>query len=161
LESDIIYVGGGNTLRMMKIWRKRGIDKVLQLAHNRGIILSGISAGAICWFQYGNSDAQKFKNPDAPLIKVRGLGLYSFLLCPHYHQEKGRESSLKQMMKKTGDIAIALDNCSALEIVGNQCRILTSNQKVGAYKAYWKKKKYNLEKIPPDNFFSLQVLAKK
>ena len=47
LNSDLIYVGGGNTYRMMKLWRRLGLDNVLTQAASRGIILSGLSAGAI------------------------------------------------------------------------------------------------------------------
>lgn len=155
LGSDIVYVGGGNTLRMMRIWRKQGVDKILQLAYKKGIVLAGLSAGVICWFRYGNSDSRKFKNPTAPLIKVKGLDLYPLLLCPHYHQEKGRVKSLQQMMKKTGGMAIALDNCSALEIVGGTYRILTSHRKSKAYKVYWKKSIYHQDEIPIKKDFSM------
>src|ERR1700731_839581 len=50
LSADVIYVGGGNTLRMMRVWRRLGIDQLLRTAYENGIVLSGISAGAICWF---------------------------------------------------------------------------------------------------------------
>ena len=48
LNSDIIYVGGGNTFKMLKLWRKLGVDKVLAAAYKKGIVHSGVSAGAIC-----------------------------------------------------------------------------------------------------------------
>ena len=51
--SDIIYVGGGNTLKMMKVWKKTGVDKMLKQAYEKGIVLSGLSAGSICWFRWG------------------------------------------------------------------------------------------------------------
>src|SRR6202167_1800452 len=50
LSADIIYVGGGNTLMMMRLWRRLGVDKLLIAAYEKGIVLSGISAGSICWF---------------------------------------------------------------------------------------------------------------
>ena len=50
LGSDIIYVGGGNTLKMMNLWRKLGIEKILKEAAEKGIVLAGVSAGAVCWF---------------------------------------------------------------------------------------------------------------
>ena len=52
LSSDIIYVGGGNTLKMMKLWRKLGVDRLLKAAYDKGTVLCGLSAGAICWFEY-------------------------------------------------------------------------------------------------------------
>jgi len=52
--ADIIYVGGGNTLQMMRVWRRLGVDKLLKTAYESGTVLSGISAGAICWFESGH-----------------------------------------------------------------------------------------------------------
>ena len=52
LSSDLIYVSGGNTLKLMRRWRRLGVDKILELAHDMGIVLAGLSAGAICWFKY-------------------------------------------------------------------------------------------------------------
>jgi len=62
-SADIIYVGGGNTLQMMRIWRRLGVDKLLISAYENGTVLSGISAGAICWFDSGHSDSMSFYNP--------------------------------------------------------------------------------------------------
>src|SRR3989344_6273389 len=59
-QSDIVYVGGGNTLKMMKVWRNTDVDKVLKEAYGKGIVLSGVSAGSICWFRWGNSDSRRF-----------------------------------------------------------------------------------------------------
>lgn len=143
LKSDIIYVGGGNTLKMMKIWRKLGVDILLEKALKMGIVLSGLSAGSICWFRYGNSDSARFgKNKAASMIRVKGLDMIPALHCPHYDIEKGREDSLKGMMKKNKGVAIAIDNCAALEIIGDQYRILKSKKTANAYKVYWSNGKY-------------------
>lgn len=147
-EADIIYVGGGNTLRMMKLWRRLGIDRLLDKARCRGTVLSGLSAGAICWFQYGNSDSKKFKNPDdKTLIRVRGLGFADLLLCPHYDTEKHRQQSLKDMMQKHSGVAVALENGSALEIIDQQYRVITSQNRKNAWKIYWHK----------DTFYKLKL----
>lgn len=45
LSSDIVYVGGGNTLKMLRIWKTQGVDKILKKAWDKGIVLSGLSAG--------------------------------------------------------------------------------------------------------------------
>ena len=76
LSADLIYVGGGNTLKMMRRWRKLGVDHMLQTAYANGIVLAGVSAGAICWFSYGHSDSMAFYHPDDwGYVKVKGLGL--------------------------------------------------------------------------------------
>lgn len=160
LKSDIIYVGGGNTLKMMKIWKKAGVDKILIKACKRGIVMSGLSAGSICWFNCGNSDSRKFNNPNTNFnyIKVSGLGLINALNCPHYHSEKDRKLSLKKMMKKTSDVAVALDNCCALEVIDDKYKIITSKKTANAYKIYWKANKYYEEIIKKEKKFKLLSL---
>lgn len=162
LKTDIIYVGGGDTLKMMNIWRRLGVDKLLHKAMQKGIVLSGLSAGSICWFQYGNSDSRRFgKNKNADMIRVTGLGMIPILHCPHYDGEKYREKSLKDMMEKKGGIAIALDNCAALEVIGEKYRIIRTKKTANAYKVYWSKKKYCKELIPvTKEFKSLKELLK-
>ncbi|MGH9703455.1 MAG: Type 1 glutamine amidotransferase-like domain-containing protein, partial [Candidatus Acidiferrales bacterium] len=86
LSADIIYVGGGNTLKMMRLWRRLGVDNFLRRAYRKGIVLSGISAGAICWFDSGHSDSMSFYNPRKwEYINVKGLGLVKGIHCPHYN----------------------------------------------------------------------------
>ena len=162
LSADIIYVGGGNTLKMMTLWRKSGVDKALEKAYKKGIVLSGLSAGAICWFNYGNSDSRKFTNESNQLIKVKGLGFINALNCPHFNTEKHREADLKRMMKITSGVAIALDECAAIEVVDNWYRIITSKPKAKAYKIYWKSGKYFKEEIEQKKEFNdLNLLLKK
>ncbi len=162
LGSDIIYVGGGNTFRMMKIWRKRGVDKILVKAYQKGIVLSGLSAGAICWFRWGNSDSRRMVNPSADLIKVRGLKFINALFCPHYDFEKDRKPELKKMMKKTSGISIAIDDCCAIEIIDDKYRIICSKESAKAYKVYWKANKYYEEVIKKEKTFrDLSALLKK
>ncbi len=160
--SDIIYVGGGNTLKMLKLWRRYGLDAVLKKALNRGIVLSGISAGAICWFRYGNSDSLKFSDKRNPLIKIQGLNFIPVMACPHYDSEKSRRPSLTRMIKEKGGISIALEDCSALEVLGNKYRVLTSLKKANVYKIYRENGKVIEEKIPNDGKYRpLEELLRK
>lgn len=147
--ADIIYVGGGNTLRMMTLWRKLGLDRLLQQASTSGKVLCGTSAGSICWFQSGNSDSRKDNNPDADYIQVTALGLLNGMNCPHYDSEPGRKSSFKKMLKKYAGVGIALDDFAALEIIGDRYKIITSKDTAQGYKVYWK-----------DGIFYEQVLDK-
>lgn len=160
--SDIVYVGGGNTLKMMSKWRECGLDKILVKAYEKGIVLSGVSAGAVCWFRSANSDSRKMNNPDADYIKVRGLNLVNLLFCPHYYTEKDRKPGLKRMMKKTPGIAIAVDDCCALEIIDDKYRIVRSKSSANAYRVYWKAGKFYHEKIKKTKKFAgLDNLLKK
>lgn len=82
-SADIVYVGGGNTLRIMKLWRRRGVDRLLARAAADGTVMAGFSAGAICWCTAGLSDSHSFTSADGawPYMAVRGLGLVDVLLC--------------------------------------------------------------------------------
>lgn len=153
LKSDIVYVGGGNTLQMMKIWKKFGVNNILHKAFKKGIVMSGISAGAICWFKYGHSDSLKFKNRKANYIRVKGLGFINSLYCPHYDVEKTRHKSLKQFVKTSKTIGIAVENCSAIEILDDQYRIITSKNTANAYKIFWRNHRYFKEKIVSEKKF--------
>jgi dipeptidase E len=152
LNSDIIYVGGGNTLKMMKVWRRTGIDKVLKRAYDKGIILSGVSAGAICWFESGHSDSIKFRDPKKwKYINVKGLGLIKGIFCPHYNGGKhgvSRRKHFQSMINKFGGIGIAIDNNCAIEFIdGKYFKIISSKPRLGAYRVYKKRGKIVSEKI--------------
>lgn len=161
-QSDIIYVGGGNTLRMMNLWRQLGVDKCLDKARKRGAILCGLSAGSICWFRQGNSDSRKFKDEsNKTLIKVTGLNYADVLMCPHYDVEKHRQPALKAMMKTTQGVAVGLENCAALHIKDDKYRILASKRNKKAYLIYWQRGEYVKQALKPsDNFQSLIELTK-
>lgn len=152
-NSDIIYVGGGNTAKLLKVWKKTGADKVLIDADKKGIILSGVSAGAICWSIYGLSDSLRFNNSKANLIRVTGLGLINILYCPHYDFEPHRKAGLKKIMKKTSGVAIAVENCCALEIIDDKYRIISSKKNAKAYKVFWKKNKFYEDIIKQEKEF--------
>ncbi len=134
LSSDVIYVGGGNTLKMMTLWRRLGVHKTLKKAFDKGIVLSGVSAGAICWFSYGHSDSRMFTSNGIswPFIKVTGLGLFPFMFCPHYHFES-REKDFSRLIIRDGGIGLAVDNRAAIEIVDDKFRILKVNERGKAY----------------------------
>jgi len=146
-NSDIIYVGGGNTAKLMKVWRKKGLDKILKKAGEKGIVLSGISAGAICWCKYGLSDSRRFNNPNADFIRVSGMNLVNVTYCPHYDFEPRRKLGLKKLMQKSSGVAIALDNCSAIEIIDDKYSILKSKTKANVYRVLWNKGKFHQEII--------------
>ncbi len=86
LSMDAIVVGGGNTLNMIAIWKAQGIDTVLRKAYNKGIVLSGGSAGSLCWFQGGTTDSRPKE-----LSIVQGLAFIPTSHCPHYHSEPLRK----------------------------------------------------------------------
>ena len=136
-RADIIYVGGGNTLMMMRRWRRLGVDKLLRAAFDRGAVLCGVSAGAICWFERGHSDSMAFYNPeDWNYIAVTGLGLVKGIACPHYNSHTNgvpRRQDFQQMLKRLRRPGLAIDNLCAVAFTDEGFRVLTTRRRVGAY----------------------------
>lgn len=85
LSMDAILVSGGNTLNMLAIWKAHGVDLVLRKAWEQGILLSGGSAGSLCWFEHGTTDSRP-----CDITKVECLGFLEGSHCPHYDSEKTR-----------------------------------------------------------------------
>jgi dipeptidase E len=76
--------------------------------------MAGLSAGAICWHDWGHSDSRSYSgNKDWSYIKVRSLGLVPVLFCPHLDGEK-RHASFKAMVEKEWMIGIGCDNKAAV-----------------------------------------------
>jgi dipeptidase E len=154
LSADIIYVGGGNTLNMLKYWRRNGIDKILRKAAEKNIVLSGLSAGAICWFRYAQSDSWKMTNPSKPYIRIKGLDLVPALCAPHFTTKTSRHSDLKNIMRRTSEIGFALEDCCALEIVNDKYRVIASKPHAQAYRVFWKNGTYIQEVIKQKSTFA-------
>jgi peptidase E len=131
LNQDIIYVGGGNTKSMLAVWREWGIPRLLRRAWNSGIVLAGISAGAICWFDVGVTDSYADRLRALPC-----LGFLPGTCCPHYDGEKERRPSLHRLLSR-GDVpaAIALDDGAAAHFVGRRLhRVVVSRAGAEGYR---------------------------
>ena len=137
--SDIIYEGGGATDTMIHLWKETGFDKVLRNAWESGKVMSGISAGCIAWFSLGNT-----LNPEllkAECNKTEGLGFIDAYVSPHCQKEGKRESEIRSL-KYIDKVGISLSNCTAIEIIDNQYRIIKSKPieevfEPYALKTYW------------------------
>lgn len=151
LQSDLIYVGGGNTKMMMNRWQELGVDQLLKKAFRRNIVLSGLSAGALCWFDHGHSDSMYYESPeDWEYIRVQGLGLIPGLGCPHFHEED-RVESFKNMVINYQQPGIALDDCTALEVIDDQFRIRSDGTDYKAYRIVPTKNRTQVSSLPETN----------
>ncbi len=143
-SSDLIYVGGGNTLRLLGTWKKFGIDKMLKEAYKKGVVLSGLSAGAICWFKKGFSDSIKGKKVRFGLVKC--LGLIDAVCCPHYNNKKIAKA-FQQTIKKLGGIKITIPDNSAIIFTKNKQKTITSKSKAHANRIFKRRGKIITERI--------------
>lgn len=116
LDQDIIYVGGGNTKSMLAVWKDWGLDLILEEAYQKGIIMSGVSAGAICWFEKGITDSWA----DHQAI-LKCLGFVEGICCPHYDEEPERIPYVKEILVNNEiDSCIAIEGYTALHLIDNK-----------------------------------------
>lgn len=131
LEQDIIYVGGGSTRSLMALWREFGLDKFLFKACQAGTVLTGISAGANCWFEDCSTDSLP---GDYQALSCLGYLAGSF--CPHYDGEPQRRSSyhklIEQGLLKGG---LAAEDGAALHFIDEELvRVVSSRPNAKAYR---------------------------
>lgn len=131
LQMDAILVTGGNTLNAVVLWKAHGIDKVLRKAWEKGIVLSGPSAGAICWFDEGLSDSRPLH-----LTKVEGLHFLKGSVCPHYNTEKERRPLLLDWVEQRKIMpGYALDETAGLYFEDETLkRVVTQDANDKAYR---------------------------
>ena len=112
LSQDAIFVGGGNTKSMLAVWREWGLDKILKKAYLNGTVMSGVSAGAICWFQNGITDSWASNLKMMPCLNfIKGT------CCPHYDEEPERKPAVKNfLLRNKVKNVYAVDGGAALHI---------------------------------------------
>jgi peptidase E len=117
LGSDAVFVGGGNPANMLAIWRVHGFDELLRRAWDQGIVLSGSSAGGICWFEHGVTDS--FGPALAPFDF---LGFLPGSFCPHFDDEELRRPRYHELVAGGFPSGYAADAGVGLHFVGGELR---------------------------------------
>jgi dipeptidase E len=92
-DQDAIFVGGGNTKSMLAVWRDWGLDSILKDAYQRGVVMSGVSAGAICWFEKGLTDSW-----ESELKLMECMNFIPGNCAPHYDEEPERRPATKKLL---------------------------------------------------------------
>ena len=131
LGQDVIVVGGGNTANMLAIWRLHGFDRILREAWERGTVLCGGSAGAICWFEASVTDSF---GPQLEGMRD-GLGFLPGSACPHYDGEELRRPRYTELVRDGFPAGIAIDDSAAVRFDGTAIgEVLTTRDGAGAYR---------------------------
>lgn len=129
LSRDIIYVGGGNTFYMLEIWKKNNLIKIFKEAYNKGIMLSGVSAGAVCWFDWILSDSKGLG-----LKPLRGINLISGSCTPHSSEDERINQFQKDIENNILPEGIAIDDgVAVLFIDGKATEVYSSRKNHDAY----------------------------
>jgi dipeptidase E len=143
-DQDVFYVGGGSTANLLAIWRSHGLDVLLRTAWKSGAVLSGISAGMLCWFQGGLTDS--FGGLDG---LDEGLGLVRGTACPHYDGEPARQAAFRELIARGAPPGYAADDGAALHFVGGRLReVVTSRPEAGAYRVRLKNGRVVERRLP-------------
>lgn len=144
-NKDVIYVGGGNTRNLLVLWKEWELDKILLEAYQRGIVLGGVSAGSICWFEEGVTDSIP-----GTLSPLRCLGILKGSNCPHYDGEKERRPSYHRLVSAGMKPGIACDDGVAARFVNEKLVEFVSSRPNGrAYKVYLESSKSTESPIKP------------
>lgn len=130
LNQDVVYVGGGNTKTLLAVWKDWGMEAILREAWESGIVLTGVSAGAICWFEQGLTDS--FSDGLRPLDC---LGFLPGSCCPHYDGEVQRRPSYHRLLAANEISAgVAIEDWTGVHFVGTQVhKVISSKRGARAY----------------------------
>ena len=120
-KADMIYVGGGDTVFMMESWKQTGLLPLIKDAYERGVIIAGLSAGAICWFSDMYTDSEAALGEGDKYAMFKGLGFVEGKISPHYG---ARMLDFDQIVCYNFDCAFGIEDNAALviedgEIVGS------------------------------------------
>ncbi len=131
LSQDVLIVGGGNTANMLAIWRVHGFDALLRDAWEQGTVLTGWSAGMICWFEAGVTDSF---GPELAGMRD-GLGLLPGSACPHYDGEELRRPMYRKLVDEGFPAGYAADDGVGLHFVGTElAEVWTVREEATAYR---------------------------
>jgi len=146
LAQDIVYVGGGNTRNLLVLWKDWGLDQILREAWEKGIVLCGISAGSICWFEQGVTDSIPGR-----LSSLNCLGFLNGSNCPHYDGESERRPEYHKLLQN-GEIGagLAADDGVGFHFVNRDLhRVVSSVPDKRGYRVGLKNGKVEEETIMP------------
>lgn len=141
-NQDIVHVGGGNTKNLLCLWKEWELDKILKRTYERGLILSGISAGMLCWFEEGTTDSYGGLDP------LKCLGFLSGSASPHFDGEVERRPKFIELIQSgiiKGGLALD-DGVGALYIDEKLSECVSSRKNAGAYR--FANKSAQEEKLP-------------
>jgi peptidase E len=131
-DQDIVFVGGGNTLSMLAVWRAHGVDVALRDAWEQGVVLTGGSAGSLAWYECGTTDSFHLDKLE-PLHD--GLGFLSGSHCPHYDGEVQRRPLYHRLVAEGFPAGVAIDEDAAVHYVGTEiAEVVTAREGATAYR---------------------------
>lgn len=133
-KADMIYIGGGDTKFMLDKWKESGVYDLVLEAYDKGVIIAGLSAGAICWFKNMYTDYDLMRNKTGGEYKILdGIGIIDGICSPHYDLRKDDYHEKLLTTDATFGYGFGIENDCALEFTdGKLSKVISSGGK--AYK---------------------------
>ena len=131
--ADIIYIGGGDTIKLIDTVKEYGIDKLLESAKERDCVIVGVSAGAILLSKSGFSDSFILRKESDKHEFIDGLNFIDINICPHYHNEEKKLEDLKENLKSNKKEVYGIENCTALKIINKKITVIKSKKEANIY----------------------------
>jgi peptidase E len=129
MSQDLIYVGGGSMVNLMAIWRAHGIDAILRDAWQAGVVLCGLSAGAMCWFEHGITTSSGHPATSAGLGFLRGSN------SVHWSSQPGRRRTYLEAIADGLPAGYGVDDGCALVFKGTRLHeAVAARPRAGAFR---------------------------
>ena len=140
-EADIIYICGGDTVKLVNDVKEYKIDVLLKEAYEKGTVLAGMSAGAILLAKDGFSDSKIMRGESDKHEFIEGLDFIDISFCPHYNSNPTKTKELEEELKENNKEVYCLENCTALKVVDDKIEVIKSNPDKKVYLCTKDKKK--------------------
>ena len=139
-DADIIYICGGDSVKLINDIKEYKIDKLLLEAYNNGTVLAGMSAGAILLSNKVFSDSLIIREESDKYEFIKGLNFIDLNFCPHYNLDPKKTKDLEEYLSKNNEEVYSLENNTALKIIDDKISIIKSDNKAKVYKVTYKDK---------------------
>ena len=140
LDADIIYIGGGDTVKLLEKIEEYNLKPLFDEALKRDTVLAGISAGAILLSKEGFSDAYILRGEKENYEMIKGFNYFKATITPHYHSDPKKTEELVEVLKKNKDICYGIENGTALKIDNDKVEVIKSIKDNNIYKVSYKDK---------------------
>ena len=130
-RADIIYICGGDTVKLINDIKEYEIDKLLKEAYDRGCVMAGMSAGAIMLSREGFSDSLIFRGESDKHEFIKGFKFIDISICPHFHSNPVKDKELQDSIKDKE--IYGLENGTALKIIDDKIEYIKSIKNNNVY----------------------------
>ena len=139
-DADIIYICGGDTVKLLDHVKEYNLEDLLLEAYNKGTVIAGMSAGAILLSNKGFSDSLIIRGESDKYEFLKGLKFIDIAFCPHYNIDPKKNKELEEYLSNNNEEVYCLENNTALKIIDDRISIIKSDNKARAYKVSYKGK---------------------